>query len=137
MLQGCNNTQTMTFTKNDKLKALGIVNIFETSRPFGEYAACAVLDDGAGVSYGINQFTHRSGSLAEVVETYLDNGGQIGREILAGALPTLERRTAAAINKLSRDERFRSALRAAAVTSEMKHAQQQDPTCRHKLCADD
>ncbi len=115
----------MTFTKNDKLKALGIVNIFETSRPFGEYAACAVLDDGAGVSYGINQFTHRSGSLAEVVETYLDNGGQIGREILAGALPTLERRTAAAINKLSRDERFRSALRAAAVTSEMKHAQQQ------------
>ena len=38
----------MTFTENDKLKAMAIVNIFETSRPFGDYAACAVLDDGAG-----------------------------------------------------------------------------------------
>ena len=29
--------QTMTFTEQDKLKALAIVNIFETSRPFGDY----------------------------------------------------------------------------------------------------
>ncbi len=44
----------MTFTEIDKLKAVAIVNIFETSRPFGDYAAYAVLNDGAGVSYGIN-----------------------------------------------------------------------------------
>lgn len=116
----------MTFTENDKLKALGIVNIFETSHPFGDFAACVVLNDGAGVSYGISQFTHRSGSLASVVETYLDNGGQIGKEILAGALPTLKRRSAAAINKLSRDARFQAALRAAAGTREMKAAQQEE-----------
>ncbi|MBK8466118.1 MAG: chitosanase [Chloracidobacterium sp.] len=114
----------MTFSENDKLKALGIVNVFETSRPFGEYAACVVLDDGAGVSYGVNQFTHRSGSLAAVVEAYLSSGGQLGREILAAALSTLNRTSTAAINKLSRDTRFKQALRAAAVTSEMKAAQQ-------------
>ena len=114
----------MTFTENDKLTALAVVNIFETSRPFGDYAACVVLNDGAGVSYGINQFTHRSGSLAGVVETYLNNGGQVGKEILNNTLPTLKRRSAAAINKLSRDTRFKAALRAAAVTREMKDAQQ-------------
>lgn len=49
----------MTYTENDKLKALGIVNIFETSQPFGDYAACVVLNDGAGVSYGIDQLSAR------------------------------------------------------------------------------
>jgi hypothetical protein len=39
------------------LKALAIVNIFETGKPFGEFAAVAVLNDGAGISYGISQFT--------------------------------------------------------------------------------
>jgi len=114
----------MTFTENEKLKALAIVNIFETSRPFGEYAACVVLDDGAGVSYGISQFTHRSGSLAAVVGAYLQHGGQIGKEILAAALPTLNKTSVAAINKLSRDMQFKQALRAAAVTNKMKDAQQ-------------
>ncbi len=65
----------MAFNEIDKLKALAIVHIFETSRPFGEYAAYAVLNDGAGVSYGINQFTHRSGSLFEVIRNYLASGG--------------------------------------------------------------
>lgn len=115
----------MTFTEKDKLKALGIVYVFETSRPFGDYAACVVLDDGAGVSYGISQFTHRSGSLAAVVEGYLSNGGQLGKEIFAAALPTLNKTSVAAITKLSRDTRFKQALRAAAITSEMKAAQQQ------------
>lgn len=114
----------MTFTENEKLKALAIVNIFETSRPFGDYAACVVLDDGAGVSYGISQFTHRSGSLAAVIETYLSNGGQLGKEIFAAALTTLNKTSTAAINKMSRDTRLKRALRAAAVTHEMKAAQQ-------------
>ena len=115
----------MTFTNDDKLKALAIVNIFETSRPFGDYGAVAVLNDGAGVSFGINQFTHRSGSLQAVVETYLNNGGMIGREALSANIPILRLRIASAINKLAADERFKNALRAAAVTDEMKSAQQQ------------
>ena len=84
-------TNKMTFTEQDKLKALAIVSIFETSKPFGSYAACVVLNDGAGVSYGIAQFTHRSGSLWEVVDRYLNAGGQIGREVLAAAIPLLKR----------------------------------------------
>lgn len=115
----------MTFTDNEKLKALAIVNIFETSRPFGNFAACVVLNDGAGVSYGISQFTHRSGSLAAVVETYLNIGGKVGAEILAAALPDLKRTSLSAINGLASDGRFKKALRAAAVTREMKAAQQQ------------
>ncbi len=115
----------MTFSDQDKLKALAIVNIFETSRPFGDYAACVVLNDGAGVSYGINQFTHRSGSLAAVVETYLNNGGMAGRETLAAKLPVLRWRSAAAVGRLAADEQFKKALRAAAVTREMKEAQRQ------------
>jgi len=114
----------MTFSENDKLKALAIVNVFETSRPFGDHAACVVLNDGAGVSYGINQFTHRSGSLAAVVDAYLDNGGQIGRDILAGRLPSLRRTTVYSIRKMAADEQFKKALRSAAVTREMKTAQQ-------------
>ncbi len=113
----------MTFTEKDKLKALAIVNIFETSRAFGSYAACVVLNDGAGVSYGIAQFTHRSGSLWEVVERYLNAGGQIGREILSSAMPLLKRSSVSAIESLASDSRFKKALIAAAVTREMKEAQ--------------
>lgn len=116
-------SRDMTFTENDKLKALAIVSIFETSRAFGDYGACVVLDDGAGVSYGISQFTHRSGSLAAVVDAYLNGGGQVGSEILAAALPALMRTSAAAIDALASDERFKKTLRAAAVTREMKDAQ--------------
>jgi len=116
-------TNKMTFTEQDKLKALAIVSIFETSKPFGSYAACVVLNDGAGVSYGIAQFTHRSGSLWEVVDRYLNAGGQIGREVLAAAIPLLKRSNVAVIEKLASDSRFKKALIAAAVTREMKEAQ--------------
>lgn len=118
----------MTFTENDKMKALAIVHIFETSRPFGDYAACVVLDDGAGVSYGINQFTHRSGSLAAVVERYLELRGQNGREILASRLPILRKTSAAAVAKLAADELFKATLRRAAATSEMRSAQNEIAT---------
>ncbi|MGE3465548.1 MAG: chitosanase [Pyrinomonadaceae bacterium] len=112
-----------TFSEKDKLKALAIVNIFETGRPMGDYAACVVLNDGAGVSYGFQQFTHRSGSLKGVVERYLANGGQIGREILTAAVPLLRSSRAAAINEVAGNSRFKNALRAASVTREMKEAQ--------------
>jgi len=115
--------ETMTFTNTDKLIALALVNIFETSKPFGNYAACAVLDDGAGVSYGINQFTHRSGSLAAVVDLYLRNGGQIGRSVLEKKMPLLRSTAAGSIKTLAADRQFKKALAAAAVTREMREAQ--------------
>ncbi len=114
----------MTFTNKDKMKALAIVHVFETSRPFGDYSACVVLNDGAGISYGINQFTHRSGSLAAVIREYLKNGGQMGREAMQAALPLLSRRTKAAIEQLAADETFKRTLKTAAITREMKAAQQ-------------
>ena len=130
----------MSFSQNAKLTALAIANIFETSRPFGDYSAVAVLNDGAGISYGIGQFTHRSGSLAAVVEAYLNNGGRVAVDILRSALSVLKRDAAWAIDALAADEQFKKALRAAAVTREMKAAQQQviaekylDPAMR--ICA--
>lgn len=113
----------MSFTRSEKLKALAIVNVFETSKPFGDYAACVVLNDGAGISYGIAQFTHRSGSLLAVVESYLAAGGTIGAETLSEFLPRLRQQTPTAIRELSANRRFKDALRSAASAPEMKAAQ--------------
>ncbi|MFL6469141.1 MAG: chitosanase, partial [Pyrinomonadaceae bacterium] len=102
---------------------MAIVNIFETGKPFGEFSACVVLNDGAGISYGINQFTHRSGSLAAVVEKYLELGGNVGRTVLENSLPMLWRSDARFVRALAADEIFKKALRAAAITREMRQAQ--------------
>src|SRR5687768_2339517 len=100
----------MKFSNIDRLKALAVVNIFETSRPFGSYGAVAVLNDGAGISYGISQFTHRSGALLDVVKRYLETGGTIARDRLEMRLPLLRLRTVSAIEALSVDARFKRAL---------------------------
>ncbi len=117
--------RAMTYTEKDKLKALAIVHVFETSRPFGDYAACVVLDDGAGISYGINQFTHRSGSLAVVVEKYMKAKGVVGAAVMLENLALLRSKSTAAIAKLSANATLKKALKTAAVTSEMKKAQEQ------------
>ena len=111
------------FTEKDIAKAEAIVRIFETGKPLGDPSAVAVLNDGAGVSYGVSQFTHRSGSLLQVVEAYLGLGGEIGREVIEDRLPLLRNRSKAAIEKLAGDDRFKKALRAAGVTREMREAQ--------------
>ncbi len=113
----------MTFTQTDKAKAFAIVKTFETSDPTGDYAACVVLNDGAGVSYGISQFTHRSGSLLAVAERYLANGGKAGAEVIRDRLPTLRDISGRAIRQIVADRRFRAALRAAAATEEMREVQ--------------
>lgn len=112
-----------TFTEFERLKAMAIVNIFETSRPFGEYAALAVLNDGAGISYGISQFTHRSGSLYAVVRHYLENSGRVGRTILIDNLTLLRSPSVNAILTAAANSRLKNALRAAAVTREMRASQ--------------
>ena len=113
----------MAFDIETKLKAMAIVNVFETSLPLGDPAAYAVLDDGAGVSYGSGQFTHRSGSLLAVVEEYLARGGVVGRAVFVKSLPLLRRRDSFAINETARDQKFKKALKAAAISREMRSAQ--------------
>lgn len=115
----------MGFSERAKLTALAIVHIFETSKPFGDYSAVAVLNDGAGVSYGINQFTHRSGSLLKVINTYLGSGGSVGAAQMSAALPLLRDDSPRAILSLSGNRLFKDALRFAGETHEMKLAQQQ------------
>jgi len=112
----------MSFSLRAKLTALAIVHIFETAKPFGDYAAVAVLNDGAGVSYGINQFTHRSGSLYKVCNTYLGEGGSVGADAIEAVLPDL--RAQRNIANVSKNTSFKRALKLAAATPEMRLAQQ-------------
>ena len=113
----------MGLLEQDKKKALAIVRIFETGKAMGDYGAVAVLDDGAGVSYGINQFTHRSGALALVVKKYLESSLPVGRTALSESLPLLAKKTAPAIKRLASDDAFKKALKAAAITREMRVVQ--------------
>ncbi|MGH7785072.1 MAG: hypothetical protein ACREO5_14690, partial [Candidatus Binatia bacterium] len=110
----------MTFSEASKQKALAIVRIFETGKATGDYAALAVLNDGAGISYGVSQFTHRSGALAAVVEKYLATSGSAGRAVLEEKLPLLKRKTAAVIREASGDATLKAALGAAALAAEMR-----------------
>jgi len=110
---------------------MAIVSIFETGKPRGNYAALAVLNDGAGISYGIKQFTHRSGSLLQVVEKYLASGGLVERETIESRHPILRRVTKLAIDTLAADGRFKDALKRAAETSEMQAAQDAIATERY------
>ena len=102
---------------------MAIVGAFETGNAFGKFSAVAVLDDGAGISYGICQFTHRSGALAAVLERYLSLGGVVGRLVIDDRLSDVRKRTPSAVIRLSADIAFRNALRAAGITDEMKQAQ--------------
>lgn len=115
----------MSFSDKAKLTALAIVHVFETSKPFGDYGAVAVLNDGAGVSYGVSQFTHRSGSLLKVVNTYLGMGGSVGEAVLRDRMHVLMDTGGHAIRQLSNDHQFKDALKFAAETDEMKLAQNQ------------
>jgi hypothetical protein len=113
------------FSDRAKLIALAIVHVFETGKPLGDHSAVAVLDDGAGVSYGINQFTHRSGSLYTVINTYLGEGGSVGADHFELVLPTLKQKSSRAIVALSNDHKFKKLLKDAGETPEMRLAQQQ------------
>lgn len=104
-------------------KVLSIVRIFETGRAKGDHGSLAVLDDGAGISYGVMQFTHRSGALFEVAAEYLRNGGAVGSGVIAARMPLLKKTSTSAVAALAADSIFKKALRAAALTREMREAQ--------------
>ena len=113
----------MTFSAKDELTAMAIVSVFETGRTFGKFSTVAVLNDGAGISYGFSQCTHKSGALAAVLERYLAIGGVIGRSVIEARMADVEKPTAKTIKSLVADTAFRNALRAAGITNEMKRAQ--------------
>lgn len=119
------------FSDRAKLIALAIVHIFETSKALGDYSAVAVLNDGAGISYGINQFTHRSGSLYAVIEAYLAQKPTANVEIITRSLPTLRLVTPEAIRQCSVNAALKNALAAAGHSPEMQSAQRQVMTERY------
>jgi hypothetical protein len=116
-------TNNMIFSVEDKFKALAIVAAFETGSALGKFSTVAILNDGAGVSYGFCQFTHKSGALAAVIERYRSIGGTVGIVVIANRMQIVWQRTPRAIAKLAVDTTFRNALRAAGITDEMKQAQ--------------
>ena len=113
----------MGFSDRDKLAVLAIVHIFETSKPLGDYSAVAVLDDGAGISYGINQFTHRSGSLAKVVSRWRLAVSSDRDDYWRDVIRRLNTRTKASIAALSADAELKQALKLAGKDPEMQAAQ--------------
>lgn len=98
----------MPFSERAKTIALAIVKIFETSKPFGDYSAVAVLDDGAGISYGVSQFTHKSGSLYAVLSRFVDLGGELP-EIVRQAMDDF--RSKVKILARSNDKTVKTALK--------------------------
>lgn len=60
-------------TTRDTIEA--IVSVFETGTPQANYGTVALLQDGAGISYGKHQATDRSGTLDAILLRYIDLGG--------------------------------------------------------------
>lgn len=73
-------------TEQQKLACKAIVSIFETGKAAGNPAACAILPDGAGISYGAHQATDASDSLDAILVEYLRRDGAMqsaAKEVLA------------------------------------------------------
>lgn len=66
----------MGVTLMQKAVIQSVVSAFETGNPMGDYAAVAVLSDGAGISYGKHQATDRSGTLDAILYRYADLNGK-------------------------------------------------------------
>jgi chitosanase len=72
-----------TITKEQKEVIDSVLSIFETGRvpTPASYSTCAILTDGAGISYGKHQATDRAGSLDKIVDLYIQQGGKHGEEL--------------------------------------------------------
>jgi hypothetical protein len=112
------------FTNRQKLTALSICHIFETSKPLGDSTSVAVLNDGAGISYGIPQATHKSGNLADVIERYVasDNGGP-HEALFRKWLPQLRKTNQSIVNSTADNDELKSALEDAGKEPAMRQAQ--------------
>jgi hypothetical protein len=114
----------MSFSERAKTIALAIVKIFETSKPFGNYSAVAVLNDGAGISYGVSQFTHKSGSLWAVIQRFDFLGGTIPASINALTSQFFSA-TPSNIKKLAANDQVKAALRKLGKDPLMQQAQRE------------
>lgn len=113
----------MPFSEIDKLKALAIVRIFETGRPLGDYSAVAVLDDGAGISYGINQFTHKSGNLGAVLQRFTELGGILPLAITYSALNSIL--SGESVNRIAMNTGIKASLAELGHDPRMQRAQRE------------
>lgn len=112
------------FTTKQKLIASSICHIFETSKPLGNSTTVAVLNDRAGISYGIPQATHKSGNLLDVIERYIASADEVLYEpLFRKYLPALRKSDQRTVDRTARDEELKRALREAGNEPEMRKAQ--------------
>ena len=73
----------MTVTPSQKHVIDCVLAIFETGKvpTPGSYATCAILNDGAGISFGKHQSTDRANSLDLVVKRYIQKGGVNAKQL--------------------------------------------------------
>lgn len=112
------------FTTKQKLIALSICHIFETSKPLGDSTTVAVLNDGAGISYGIPQATHKSGNLADVIERYIASADEVLYEpFLRKWLPTFRKFDKRTVDTTAKNQEVIRILREAGDEPAMRQAQ--------------
>jgi hypothetical protein len=111
------------YSERDKQGARTIVSIFETGKKFGNPAAVAVLKDGAGISYGMHQATHKSGSLLAIVQEYCDRGGQLAAA-LSQFIPQLKLKDQASVDKLAANAKAKQLLADAGKEALMRGVQE-------------
>lgn len=68
----------MPINENQKRVIDSVLSIFETGRvpTPAAYSTCAILADGAGISYGKHQSTDRGGALDKIVDLYILREGK-------------------------------------------------------------
>lgn len=73
----------MSITENQRHVIDCVLSIFETGRipTPAAYSTCAILPDGAGISYGKHQSTDRGGSLDKIVDLYIQRKGKHAEEL--------------------------------------------------------
>lgn len=107
------------------------IKVFENSSTAIKYDALVTLKDAPGgvkqITYGFSQFTHASGSLLAVVDTYLRSGPNLAfdsvRETLKGKRGKLAIQARDAYVSAAHDDGLKRALQSAALDPAMRLAQ--------------
>jgi hypothetical protein len=118
-----NPASPIGFTARDLAAVRCLVSCFETSKPRGNPSAFAVLNDGAGISYGLHQATHKSGTLAAVVEAYCKMPQSRHAGTLVQYLATFKDKRESIITSAARNPAIQKALIEAAADPWMTAAQ--------------
>jgi hypothetical protein len=111
------------YSARDQGAARAVVSCFEAGKPRPNPAAFAVLDDGAGISYGAHQATHRSGSLWKVISSYIQNPRAQFAEALRPYSQLLQSAATVDIQSAASNAALKAALIQASADREMLAAQ--------------